>query len=96
MKQIKQIAFQQQFKCDLRKNYLALVSAEWAEVLHCFCTGKALDKKYLDHPLKGDYVGLRECHLAPDLLLIYDNATDDLVQLVRIGSHSELFGKKKR
>ncbi|MBO4576551.1 MAG: type II toxin-antitoxin system YafQ family toxin [Neisseriaceae bacterium] len=93
---MKDITFQQQFKRDLRKNYLALLTPEWAEVLHCLSTMQELPPKYLDHPLKGHYVGFRECHIKPDLLLIYDNQPNDFVQLVRIGSHSELFGKKKK
>lgn len=51
----------------------------------------ALPAKFRDHPLKGDYRGCRECHLRPDLLLIYV-LTSTEVQLVRLGSHSELFG----
>ena len=33
--------------------------------------GKALDEKYKDHILKGDYAGFHECHIKPDWLLIY-------------------------
>jgi mRNA interferase YafQ len=45
-----------------------------------------------DHPLSGDYIGVRECHIKPDVLLIYwiDEKNKTLV-LERIGSHSELF-----
>jgi len=54
--------------------------------------GKELDKKYKDHKLIGDYLGCRECHIKPDLLLIYrvDNEILELA-LVRVGSHSKLF-----
>lgn len=44
-----------------------------------------------DHPLKGEWKGCRDCHLKPDLVLIY-RKTDTAIQLVRLGSHSELFG----
>lgn len=51
-----------------------------------------LDSKYKDHPLLGEYKGLRECHIDPDWLLIYyiENNTLTLV-LSRLGSHSDLF-----
>lgn len=51
-----------------------------------------LDNKYKDHPLLGEYKGLRECHIDPDWLLIYyiENNTLTLV-LSRLGSHSDLF-----
>ena len=52
--------------------------------------GIPLDAKFRDHPLKGGYQGCRECHLRPDLLLIYIQ-TDMELKLVRLGSHSELF-----
>jgi mRNA interferase YafQ len=44
-----------------------------------------------DHPLKGEWKGCRECHLLPDLLLIYRKVGDDILELIRLGSHSELF-----
>lgn len=45
-----------------------------------------------DHALSGNWANYRECHLWPDLLLIYSKASPDVLQLVRLGSHSELFG----
>lgn len=46
-----------------------------------------------DHPLVGDWVGYRDCHLRPDLLLLlYRKPDEATLQLVRLGSHSELFG----
>ena len=49
-----------------------------------------LDDKYFDHHLKGKYSGFKECHLKPDLLLIYI-IEEKVLKLVDIGSHSELF-----
>lgn len=48
------------------------------------------ESQYLDHPLKGKYVGLRECHISPDWLLIY-HATDEEVTLINSGTHADLF-----
>lgn len=49
-------------------------------------------KRHRDHDLKGDFQGFRECHVEPDLLLIYKIFDDQLVLvLVRVGSHSDLF-----
>jgi mRNA interferase YafQ len=45
-----------------------------------------------DHPLVGDWKDHRDCHLRPDLLLIYRKPDEETLQLVRLGSHSELFG----
>jgi mRNA interferase YafQ len=62
------------------------------EVIIKLAFTEPLDEKYKDHKLIGDYLGCRECHIKPDLLLIYkiDNNILELA-LTRVGSHSELF-----
>lgn len=53
--------------------------------------GLDLPERYKDHSLAGEWEGCRECHIKPDLLLIYETS-DEVVTLYRLGSHSELFG----
>lgn len=54
--------------------------------------GEVLDRRYKDHELKGEYSGVRECHVQNDVLLLYRKEKDVLVLLlVNIGSHSYLF-----
>lgn len=79
------------FKRDLKKQYLALIGESWAEVSHCLLNAYPIPEKYRDHPLTGHWVGFRDCHIKPDLVLIY-KIIDNVVQLHRIGVHSELFG----
>ena len=51
-----------------------------------------LEVKYGDHQLKGKLSNKRECHIYPDVLLVYEIVEDNLILiLVNIGSHSELF-----
>ena len=52
--------------------------------------GEALAPKNVDHALTGNWAGFRDCHIKPDLVLIY-RIFDDQLQLARIGSHSDLF-----
>ena len=53
---------------------------------------KVLDEKYQDHPLVGNYIGFRECHIQPDWLLIYAIDNEQLILTAsRMGSHSDLF-----
>jgi len=53
---------------------------------------KPLSVAYNDHNLKGDLKNFRECHIEPDLLLIYQKIDKKLIlNLVKIGSHAELF-----
>lgn len=79
-----------QFKRDLKKQYLHLVTPEWNEVYNCLVNELPLPDKYRDQPLKGDYSGYMDCHIKPDLVLIY-KLTEDELFLARLGSHSELF-----
>jgi mRNA interferase YafQ len=51
---------------------------------------KPLQEEALDHPLKGEYKDCREFHISGDLLVIYFIA-DETLNLIRIGSHSQLF-----
>jgi mRNA interferase YafQ len=44
-----------------------------------------------DHPLSGEWNDHRDCHLRPDLVMIYRKAVPNVLQLVRLGSHAELF-----
>jgi len=64
-------------------------------VVNSLASGQTLDKKHLDHLLQGSMKGLRECHIKPDLLLVYIIKEDQVIlQLIRIGSHSELFDNR--
>ncbi|GAA9867763.1 type II toxin-antitoxin system mRNA interferase toxin, RelE/StbE family [Helicobacter pylori] len=49
-----------------------------------------LDEKFKDHALVGEYKGCRECHIKPDVLLVY-RIQNNVLTLVRLDSHSELF-----
>ena len=61
-------------------------------VINTLASGKKLDEKYRDHALSGELAELRECHIKPDLLLLYQIQEEVLVLwAVDIGSHSDLF-----
>lgn len=52
-----------------------------------------LQDRHRDHPLMGQWQDHRECHLKPDLLLIYRKPDAGTLRLVRLGSHSDLFDR---
>lgn len=89
---MRRIVIENKFKRDAKKLFLELVTAEWAEVLSCLCSDSYLPEKYKDHALTGEWKDFRDCHIKPDLILIYTKKNDGFLQLVRLGSHSELFG----
>jgi mRNA interferase YafQ len=49
-----------------------------------------LSHRYRDHQLSGEWDDHRDCHIKPDLVLIYRKPEDATLELVRLGSHSEL------
>ncbi len=49
-----------------------------------------LPRRYFDHQLSGEWNDHRDCHVRPDLILIYRKPDDANLELVRLGSHSEL------
>lgn len=58
--------------------------------IRLFAEDQPLPASWREHALRGDYAGFLECHLAPDLLLVYRREADCVI-LAYIGSHSELF-----
>ncbi|HEY4528385.1 MAG TPA: type II toxin-antitoxin system YafQ family toxin [Candidatus Paceibacterota bacterium] len=67
------------------------VLEEIKEVTRKLSEGNSLGEKYKDHRLEGGLRHYRECHIKPDILLIYRVNENDLI-LADIGSHSQLFG----
>jgi mRNA interferase YafQ len=63
------------------------------KITELLAADQPLKPKYRDHGLGGNWNNHRECHLKPDLLLIYKLPDDETLRLVRMGSHSELFRK---
>ena len=69
-------------KRDLDKTLIAAVKL--------LVKNSPLPKKYYDHPLTGNWKDHRDCHIKPDLVLIYCLPDDATLELTRLGSHSEL------
>ena len=80
---------------SFKKDYKKLSSKDKVlvkETIKILSNGNNLPKSYKDHKLIGDYLNCRECHIKPDLLLIYRIEHETLeLALIRIGSHSRLF-----
>ena len=86
-----QTAFKRDYKRIKKRGYDVRLLERTIELL---AEGKGLPPEYRDHALSGDYSGCRECHIAPDWLLVYRIEDDVLVlTLARTGTHSDLFGK---
>lgn len=78
-------------KKDLKKykNQKAIITA-LQEIILLLVKKKPLPAVNLDHPLTGNWVNHRECHVKNDVLLIY-KTNEKFLYLSRLGFHSELF-----
>lgn len=93
---MRKLARSKDFDRDFRKVDL---SDELLEVLSCLVNDLPLDPKYKDHALTGNWKDYRECHIKPDLLLVYCKETidgKDMLKVARLSSHSNIFSVKKR
>ena len=60
------------------------------EAVDMLVADQSLPRRFFDHPLSGEWSDHRDCHIRPDLVLIYRKPDDESLELVRLGSHSEL------
>jgi mRNA interferase YafQ len=80
-----------QFKKDVKRaQKRGREMAKLREVLDLLIDGVSLPARFLDHPLRGDYAGSRDCHIEPDWILIY-TLEGNHVRFERTGTHSDLF-----
>lgn len=82
--------FKRDYKRELKGRHRATLETTFVDVLKGLINDQPLPEKHRDHALTGDWVDHRDCHIKPDLVLIYRMPNDEVLQLVRLGSHSEL------
>lgn len=85
-------AFKRDYKREHKGRHRATLDGNLKVVLVALATEQPLDDRHRDHDLSGNWVGYRECHLRPDLLLIYRKVGATILRLARLGSHNQLFG----
>ncbi len=81
--------FKRDYKRELRGSHKNTLEGDLKTVLTLLVQYEPLDEKYKDHALTGNWKDHRDCHIKPDLILIY-RVEDNVLRLARIGSHSEL------
>jgi mRNA interferase YafQ len=82
--------FKRDYKREVRGRYRAVLEGDFRNVLASLVADEPLAERYRDHSLTGDWKDHRDCHIKPDLVLIYRKPDEDRLQLIRLGSHSEL------
>jgi mRNA interferase YafQ len=93
---MREIEYSASFNRDYRKvkaspRHSQDIDSRLAGIVPLLCDDRPLPASNRDHPLAGAWNGHRECHVKPDLLLIYRKPDKETLHLVRLGSHSDLF-----
>ena len=84
-------AFKRDYKRESKGKHRTTLDTDLMQVLTALANEQPLETRHRDHDLSGNWVGYRECHIKPDLLLIYRKQDSDTLRLARLGSHSNLF-----
>jgi mRNA interferase YafQ len=84
--------FKRDYKRESKGQHRTDLNNALIPVLTALANDQPLEPRHRDHDLSGNWLGHRECHIKPDLLLIYQKSDNATLQLVRLGSHSQLFG----
>ncbi len=82
--------FKRDFKRESKGKHRKTLAEDLLGVLELLIADVELPAKYFDHSMIGNWNDHRNCHIKPDLVLLYRLPDNETLQLVRIGSHSEL------
>ena len=82
--------FRRDFKRAKRGVHGRYLDAALLEALELLATDAPLPSRFVDHPMKGQYSDCRDCHLRPDLVLVYRKRDGNVLELIRIGTHARL------
>jgi len=82
--------FKKDYKREVKGRHRATLDADLVAVVSLLASDAPLPDRNHDHALTGNWADCRDCHLRPDLVLIYRKPEASILELVRLGSHSEL------
>jgi mRNA interferase YafQ len=82
--------FKRDYKREAKGQHRSTLDADLMAAVSQLASDSTLPENYRDHPLTGEWSDHRDCHIKPDLVLIYRTPDAETLELVRLGSHSEL------
>ena len=82
--------FKRDYKRELKSQHRTTLEEDFVKILKLLVSDTPMADKYRDHALTGEWKDSRDCHIKPDLVLIYQKPDDNRLVLARLGSHSEL------
>ncbi|EQD74264.1 addiction module toxin, RelE/StbE family [mine drainage metagenome] len=78
--------FKRDYKREAKGRHRATLDDDVLPVLRALANDQPLKTHHRDHSLTGEWKDHRDCHIKPDMVLIYQKVDESL----RLGSHSEL------
>jgi mRNA interferase YafQ len=82
--------FKKDYRREAKGRHRDTLDTDLIAVVSLLAANSPLPEKLRDHALTGEWADHRDCHIRPDLALIYRLPDAETLQLVRLGSHSEL------
>ncbi|MFA0965259.1 MULTISPECIES: type II toxin-antitoxin system YafQ family toxin [Pseudomonas syringae group] len=82
--------FKRDYKREAKGQHRQTLAIDFRAIITTLANDQPLAEKHRDHALTGDWKDHRDCHVKPDLVLIYRKSDNAVLQLVRLGSHSQL------
>jgi mRNA interferase YafQ len=82
--------FKKDYKREARGQHRTTLDADLLAIVSLLAADSPMPERCHDHPLAGEWADHRDCHIKPDLVLIYRVPDAKRLELVRLGSHSEL------
>jgi mRNA interferase YafQ len=84
------IRFKRDYKREKAGRHKETLGVALMKVVTLLAADTPLPRNKFDHPLSGEWSDYRDCHVKPDLVLIYRKPDDKHLDLVRLGSHNEI------
>ncbi|MBF0167373.1 MAG: type II toxin-antitoxin system YafQ family toxin [Alphaproteobacteria bacterium] len=82
--------FKRDYKREKKGRFAKTLDGDLMEVVTLLVSDAPIPERHRDHALIGTWKDHRDCHIRPDLVLIYRKPNDQTLELIRLGSHSEL------
>lgn len=82
--------FKRDYKRESKGRHVKSLSTDLVDIITALANDLPLEPRRRDHALSGEWSDHRDCHVKPDLVLIYRKPDELTLQLVRLGSHAEL------
>jgi mRNA interferase YafQ len=82
--------FKKDYKREAKGQHRSTLAKDFLNIITALAEDKPLSERCRDHALTGEWKDHRDCHIRPDLVLIYRKPDTERLQLVRLGSHAEL------